>query len=100
MGELGFRSLHKEKKTEKESPPGGRGEGAGGEGDREPTAPQPLSFQKQWAVREQWLQTKSWAIFICHSESQTGGTGILPWTYSSNWIWPGRKMRSPGTPPA
>lgn len=74
MGELGFRSLHKERRMEK----GGRGRR-----ERELAEPkaleiQPLCFPKQWAVREQWLQTKSWSIFICHCESQTGGTGILP----------------------
>lgn len=61
---------------------------------------QPLCIQKQWAFREQWLQTKSWSIYICHCESQTGGTGSLPCMHSSNWTRAGRKMRSPRMLPA
>lgn len=59
-----------------------------------------LQHQKQWAVREQWLQTKSWSIYICPCESQTGGTGSLPCMHSSNWTRAGRKMRSPWKLPA
>lgn len=59
-----------------------------------------LQHQKQWAVREQWLQTKSWSIYICPCESQTGGTGSLPCMHSSNWTRAGRKMRSPWRLPA
>ena len=105
MGEPGLRSLHNERRKEGGEGSGGGGEGGEGEGERESTELkalelQPLCFQKQWALREQWLQTKSWSIFICHCESQTGGTGFLPCTHSSNWIWAGRKMRSPRTLPA
>jgi hypothetical protein len=59
-----------------------------------------LQHQKQWAAREQWLQTKSWSIYICPCESQTGGTGSLPCMHSSNWTRARRKMRSPQRLPA
>lgn len=106
MQKLGLRHLHNERKMENGRKGVGRETGGGGKGgERERAEPKtavlpPLCFQKQWALREQWLQTKSWSIFICHCESQTGGTGFLPCARSSNWIWAGRKMRSPRTLPA
>lgn len=104
MQKLGLRHLHNERKMENGRKGVGEETGEGGkEGERaEPKTLelQPLCFQKQWALREQWLQTKSWSIFICHCESQTGGTGFLPCVRSSNWIWAGRKMRSPRMLPA
>lgn len=80
MVELGFRSLHNEEKEEK---------GSGKRMRERTTRPQELQllcFQKQWAVREQWPQTKSWSIYICHCGSQTGGIGNLPSRHSSNGL--------------